>query len=133
MRGREIGSLLMHAFAPITHVSSLPFGFLYSFSFSSLFTLFSFLSFYLSVFLIVVIPPPLFTTIVFYTTCRDRIYHFYPSTTFGSLWVSFQDCPQACWLPSHHHYTMLAAPCLIPKKSDFVLSLTSLNTHPNKG
>ena len=43
-------SLLMHAFAPITHVCSLSFGFLCSFSFSSLFAMFSFLSFYLSVF-----------------------------------------------------------------------------------
>ena len=27
----------------------------------------------------------LFTTIAFYIACHDRIYYFYPSTTFGSL------------------------------------------------
>ena len=61
------------------------------------------------------------TSMAFYTTCCDKIYHFYPLTTFGLLWVSFQDYPLVCHLPNHHHYTVLAVPCLIPEKSGFVL------------
>ena len=60
-------------------------------------------------------PFSLFTTMAFYTTYHGRIYHFYPSTAFGSLWASFQDYPLAYQLPSHYHYTVLATPHLILK------------------
>ena len=49
--------------------------------------------------------PLLFTTTTFYIVYNDEIFHFYPSTTFGSLWVFFQDYPLAYWLPSYYHYT----------------------------
>ena len=74
------------------------------------------------------LPFLLCTSMAFYTTFRDKIYHFYHLTTFGLLWVSFQDCPLVCWLPSHHHYTVLAMSCLILDKSGFVLFFTSLGT-----
>ena len=45
----------------------------------------------------------LFTATYFYITYYCGIYHFCPSTAFGSLWVSFQDCPLACQLPSQYH------------------------------
>ena len=66
----------------------------------------------------------------FYTTYRDKIYHFYPLTTFGPLWVSFQDYTLVCWLPSHYHYIVLAVPRLIPRQKwfCFVLFFTSLDT-----
>jgi len=55
----------------------------------------------------------------FYNAYRDKIYHFYPSTTFGLLWVSFPDCPLVCWLPSHHYYPVWATPCFIPRQKLF--------------
>ena len=69
----------------------------------------------------------------FYTVCRNRIYHFYPLTTFGMLWVSFQDCPMVYWLPNHRHYTVLAVPCLIPKQKWFCFVLYfPWHSHPDK-
>ena len=118
----------MHASIPSTHVSSLSSGFLYS-SFSFFFFYFfvcsTFFSFFLSLFFFFAFVPPssplfsLFTTMTLYTACRDRIYHFYPSTAFGSLWASFQDYLLTCRLPSHYHYIVLAAPRLIPKQKWF--------------
>ena len=61
--------------------------------------------------------PSLFVATTFYTVCHDRIYHFYPSTAFGSLWASFQDCPLVCWLPSHYHCTVLVAPLIISRQN----------------
>ena len=91
LRGREMGSQLMHAVASITHVSSLFLGFLYlSFFFLFLFLL-CFL-FFLSTSLFCLpsfLPHSLFTPMAFYIAYCDRIYHFYPLTIFGSLWVSF--------------------------------------------
>ena len=52
----------------------------------------------------------------FYIVCRDKIYHFTPSTILGLLWVPFLDFPLVCWLSNHHHYTVLAMPNLIPKQ-----------------
>ena len=40
----------------------------------------------------------------FYAACRDKIYHFYPLTIFGLLWVSFQDYPLVYQVPNHYHY-----------------------------
>ena len=72
-------------------------------------------------------------TMAFYTVCRNRIYHFYPLTTFGMLWVSFQDCPMVYWLPNHRHYTVLAVPCLIPKQKWFCFVLYfPWHSHPDK-
>ena len=72
-----MGSLLMHASIPIT-----PF-FLDFCVFPFFFTLFlpcsTFISCRASSSL------SLFTTMVFCTACRDKIYHFYPLITFGSL------------------------------------------------
>ena len=121
LKGREIDSLLIHASIPILmfffgiSVYFLSFFFLYLFIY---FTLLFF--FFLPLFLAVVPPPSLlFTTMAFYTACCDRIYRVYPLTAFGSLWVSFQDYPLACRLPNHYHYTVLAAPHLIPKQKWF--------------
>ena len=59
---------------------------------------------------------------------------FYPSTTFGLVWVSFPDLSLVCWLPSHHHYPMLAMPHSIPKQKSFVLFFCSpWHSHSNKG
>ena len=141
LRGREVGSLLMHASIPILHVSF----------FLSDFCIFPFFFFFLLCFLFFLSTPifcrcfsshffppfSLFMPMAFYTVCRDKIYHFYPSTAFGLLWASFQDCPLVCWMLNHYHYTLLAAPCLIPRqKKVFVLSFTSLYfqySHPDKG
>ena len=76
--------------------------FLYSFSsFFPLFLLFVFSLFFL------LLPLPssalLFIATPFYTIYHGEIYHFYPSTAFGSLWVSFQDYPLASWLLSQYH------------------------------
>ena len=49
--------------------------------------------------------PSLFIVTPLYIICRAGIFYFYPFTTFGSLWVSFQDCPLACRLPSHYLYS----------------------------
>ena len=58
---------------------------------------------------------------------------FYPLTTFGPLWVSFLDYPLVCWLSSHHHYPVLAAPRSIPRKRIFILFSCYLwHSHMNK-
>ena len=126
LRGREISSLLMHVSIPGTLFSL---GFLYfSFSFLLLYFLCFLIFLSISFFFFFVyrcssffLCPPfsLFMTMAFYTACHDRIYHFYPSTAFGSLWASFQDYLLTCRLPSHYHYTVLAAPRLIPKQKWF--------------
>ena len=85
--------------------------------FPYLFSLFSFFSSLFSVFLHCCL---LCMSIAFYTTCCDKIYHFYPLNTFGLLWVSFQKCPLVYRLPNHHHYTMLAVSCLIPRQKQFL-------------
>ena len=68
------------------------------------------------------------TCMAFYTICHDKIYRFYPLTTFGLLWVSFQDYPLVCRLPNQHYYTVLVMSCLILDKSGYVLFFTSLGT-----
>ena len=57
----------------------------------------------------------------FYTACCDKIYHFYPLTTFDPLWMSFQDCPSGLPLPLHcvgcttpHSWTKRFWFCLLP-------------------
>ena len=116
-RERRKGGLLMHASIPTTYVSLV---FLcVPFIFSILSTYYSFLS-----------PFLLFTTIPFYTICHCEIYHFYPLTTFGSLWPSFQDYPLACRPPSHY----LCSECvgcttLHSQTKLLVLFLTSLRFH----
>ena len=122
-----MGSLLMHASIPITQVSSFLWDFCtFPFLFS-LFTLLSFLFFYLSFLGRCSLPPPpsplLFMYMTFYTTCHDKIYNFYHLTAFGALWASFQDCPLVCQLPSHYHYTVLVAQRLIPKQKWFLFCL----------
>ena len=112
-RERKVDSLLMHAFTPITHI------FLHYSSFSI------FLSFSCSFFfLFLPFSSPFFPPILpcmsmaFYTAYCDRICHFYPLTTFGLLWVSFQDYPLVCWLPNHH-YTVLVVPRYIFRQKWF--------------
>ena len=93
--GEKKCGLLMHASIPTTYTSlvfCMFFLFLYSFS-SFFLPLLPFVSF----FFFLLLPTP------FYTICHCGIYHFYPSITFGSLWVSFQDCLLACQLLSHYH------------------------------
>jgi len=46
--------------------------------------------------------PSLFMAIPFYTICHYGIYHFRPSIDFGFVWISLQDCPLTCRLPSHY-------------------------------
>ena len=88
------GSLLMYASIPTTYLSGFS---MYSFFFS----VFSFL-FFLPPFPFV--PPfSLFTVTPFYTIYRGGICHFYPSTAFGSLWTSFQNCLLIGQLLSHYH------------------------------
>ena len=72
---------------------------------------------------VIVNPLSLLTATTFYTVYHDKIYHFYPSTAFGSLWASFQDYPLACRLPNHYHCTVLVAPRLIPRQKRLVLFL----------
>ena len=121
LRGREVDSLLMHAFTPITHTFHY-FGFSLFFSFFFVYVMFSFfLSIFLYLLFIIFLflfssPFLLCTSMAFYTACRDKICHFYHSTAFGLLWVSFQNCQLVCQLPSHHHYTILVMPSLIPWK-----------------
>ena len=110
-----MGSLLMHASIPITHTFLWFFFFFFSLSF-----FFLVLLLLLSV---IVDPLSLLTATTFYTIYHDKIYHFYPSTAFGSLWVSFQDYPLACRLPNHYHCTVLVAPRLIPRQKRLVLFL----------
>ena len=107
-----------------------------------LFSLFIFFVFpYFSVFYIFPIPfsfplPPIYCAQLrpFYTAYCDKIYHFYPSTTFGLLWVPFLDYPLVCWLLSHHHYSVLAAPRFILRKSSFFFVFCfPWHSHPNKG
>ena len=59
---------------------------------------------------------------------------FYPSTTFGLVWVSFPNYPLVCRLPSHHYYPVLAVPRSIPKQKSFVLfSYSPWHSYPDKG
>ena len=120
----------MHASIPILHVSF----------FLSDFWIFPFFFFFLLCFLFFLSTPifchcfsspffphfSLFTPMAFYTVYRDKIYHFYPSTAFGLLWASFQDCPLVCWMLNHYHYTLLATPCLIPRQKRFLFCLLPL-------
>ena len=120
-----MGSLLVHAFHSY-HFYFLPhsqfpcfhlFIFFVFFVFSLFTSLFSLFSFCSPPF---VVPPFHCTQLrLFYTAYCGKIYHFYPSTTFGLLYVSFPDCPLVCWLPSQHHYPMLAMPRFIPIKKLF--------------
>ena len=127
-KGGEIGSLLMHASIPITQA--------FHWFICSYFLFFLFLPYSISISCSGCCILLLFTIIAFYIVYHDKIYHFYPSTTFGSLWASFQDCPLACRLPNYYHYTMLATPHPISKQKWLVLSLTSLffhHSHLDKG
>ena len=108
-----------------TFVSSLFFllsrflSFFLSFAYPFCFFSFSFL--FLSMFLFFLIFP--FSSVVshcaqlrlFYIFCRDKIY-------FGLLWVPFPGHPLVCWLPNHHHYTVLAVPrSILRQKGIFFL------------
>ena len=63
----------------------------------------------------------------FYTIYHGEIYHFYPLTAFGSLLVSFRDCPLACQLLNHYHCFECVG-CTTPYSQTkfLVLFLTSL-------
>ena len=125
-------NLLMHASIPSIHFSSLSLGFLY-FSFSSLFSLFCFLSFYLSllflflfiIFAIVPLPFSLFTTIAFYNACCDKIFPFLPLNHFWLIvgilprlltgLLAIQTPPLhyvGCTMP--HSQTKVVLFCLLP-------------------
>ena len=103
----------------VTHFEQCSLLLVFYFSFYSLtrFSLFSF--FFLLPFSSLIVSP--------YTM---HIQPFYPLTAFGLLWVSFQDYPLVCQLPSHHYYTVLAMPCLIPKQKwfFFFFFFTPINT-----
>ena len=92
--GEKKCSLLMYVSIPTAHVSLI---FVYPFLFSPFFffvlPLLLFCSF---------CPPLMFTATTFHTIYHGAICHFYPSTTFGFLWVSFQDCPLAFRLLNHY-------------------------------
>ena len=134
LRGKEGNSLLVHAHHTLAfslhffNLSVLLYS-LFSFLFlcclfSSLFFI-SFLSCYISHLFFLTLSDclPSFCCCLhyvqlrpFYTVCRDKIYHFTSLTTFDLLWVSFPNYPLVCWLPSHHHYLVVAAPRFIPRK-----------------
>ena len=90
----------MHASIPTTYVSLIFLYILFFFCFS---TSSSFCPSFFLPFLFIYFYFLLFIATVFYTICHGGIYHSYPSTAFGFLWVSFQDCPLACQLRSHYH------------------------------
>ena len=105
-REREMGNLLMHTSIPTTHASLwffLYFPFLFSL-FLPCSTSSSFVPFF-PFFVMSSNVPLQFTVTIIYIVCHDKICHFYPSTAFGSTWVSFQDYPLVCRLPSHYHCT----------------------------
>ena len=118
----------MHASIPNIHFLSLVF-FSVFLSFLSSFFVYSFVLFFLLLFLFSTssIPPfhcswlPPFNTI-----CHYGIYHFCLSIVFGFLWVSFQDCPLACQLPSHYLSSkFIGCTTLHSQTKSFVLFLTS--------
>jgi len=128
-----MGSLLVHAFHSC-HSNFLPHSPFPCFLCFS--CLFSFFSLFLLYFLCSLVRCCCLLCMVmaFYIACRNKIYHFYHSTTFGLLWVSFPDCPLVCWLPSHHYYTTLAVPCLIPRQMQFLFCfLLPLHSYLDKG
>ena len=116
----------MHASIPTIHSLFLVFfpifpSFLSSFSVYS-FIFYPFFSFYLSS-----VPPFTVYDYPFYTLCHCGIYPFCPLTVFGSLWVSFQDCLLACWLPSHYLCLECAGCTTLHSQTKLlVLFLTSL-------
>ena len=70
----------------------------------------------------------------FYTVFHDRIYHFYPFNYFWPIVGVFPRHLLVCWLPNHHHYTVLAMPLLILRKKWFCFVFNFLwHSHPNKG
>ena len=88
--------------------------FMIAFSSSSFIFIFIFIFYYYYFFGIVF--PSLCTTKAFLYSLLWWVLLFYPSTTFGLVWVSFLNYPLVCRLSSHHHYPMLAVPCSIPRK-----------------
>ena len=121
-RGREMGSLLMHASISITHA----FFFLW-------FVVFSFFSLFFFLVLPLVLPMMIIPLFLMIPTVRSYhplyclsyvIYHFYPLTAFGPLWVSFQDCLLACRLPNHYHCTECVG-CATPHSQTKMACLVS--------
>ena len=85
----------------------------------SVFLYFLFLSLFLCflLFFLLVVSLYMAKAFLYYLSWLNLL--FYPLTTFGPLWVSFSNYPLACWLSSHHHYPVLAAPRSIPRQRDF--------------
>ena len=112
----------------------------YNFFFLCVFFLFlySFFHFFLPLLpsLCSLIPLSLLIATLFYTIWHCEIYHFYPSIAFGSLQMSFQDCPLACRLPSHYLFSKCVGCTTFHFQTILlVLFLTSLRfhfTHPDK-
>ena len=136
LRGKEGNSLLVHA--PITLL--LPhFTFLTSLFFCTLY----FLSCYISHLFFLTLSDYLSLFLLLSSLCIAKafLYYlpwwvlpFYPSTTFGLVWVSFPDHPLVCRLPSHHHYLVLAMSHSIPRQKNFVLfPFSPRHFHPDKG
>ena len=99
------------------------------FFFISLFTLHPFLSILLSFCLLFFSSLfSLCTPMAFYTTCRDRIYHFYPLTTFSSLWVPSKTAHWSVGCSATTITLRRLHHALFPDKKVLVLPLTSLNT-----
>ena len=126
-RERKCG-LLMHASIPIIHFLSLVF-FPVFLSFLSSFFVYSFVLFFHLLFLFSKssIPPFHCSQLPpFYTIYHCGIYHFFLPTVLGFLWVSFQDCPLACQLPSHYLSSkFIGCTTLHSQTKSFVLFLTS--------
>ena len=120
LRGREGGSLLVHALSHPYFLTSLfilfvflcfpfPFPLPYSLYFSLFFVVFSLAIFLTCSSLLLAFlplccaqPSPFLYCLLWYVLL------FYPSTTFGLVWVSFSGHPLVCWLLSQHHYPVLA-------------------------
>ena len=159
LRGREGSSLLVHALItlllpPFTYfplyfsilpilflIPLFPLFFLIFRCFLSCYffiTCFSWLSACLSLYFFLLLltsfPCSLCTAKAFLYSLPWWVLLFYPSITFGLVWMSFPDHPLVCWLPSHHHYLVLAVPCSIPRQKGFVLFSCSLwHSFSNKG
>ena len=113
----------------LTFTSSLWFSFrsffLFSLVFSCILLFYSFFFF----FFFLLPPSPLFTVHgcpLFIPSAIMGFTIFVSQSFFGFLWVSFQDCPLACQLPSHYLSSkFIGCTTLHSQTKSFVLFLTS--------
>ena len=84
-------------------------------------------SHFLSSFLLTLFPSLLCMAKAFLYYLPWWVLLFYPSTTFGLVWVSFLGHTLVCRPLSQHHYLTLATPCSIPRqRSSCFIFLSSM-------